>query len=125
MRKKMFLGADGLIFERAKELRENLTHAELVLWGYLKQRPLGYKFRRQHPLGIYIADFYCHSLLLVVELDGTVHQDAEVRIKDEQRQKHLEGDGLKVIRFTNHQVEKELETVIARLEEILRKGERE
>jgi len=57
MRKKMFLGADHLIFKNASSLRNNMTPAEMVLWGYLKGSQLGVKFRRQHPIGIYIADF--------------------------------------------------------------------
>jgi cyclase len=79
MKQTMFLGADRLIFENAKELRKNLTHSELLLWGYLKQKPFGYKFRRQHPLGIYIADFYCHALKLVIEVDGSIHHLDEVK----------------------------------------------
>jgi len=66
MRKSMFIGASNLIFEKAKDLRNNPTHAETLLWGYLKQNPLSHKFRRQHPISIYVADFYCHSLKLTV-----------------------------------------------------------
>jgi imidazole glycerol-phosphate synthase subunit HisF len=73
----MFDGASPLIFERAKDLRKNMTEAEKVLWFHLKQNSGGFKFRRQHPLGIYIADFYCHKAKLVIELDGTIHDDAE------------------------------------------------
>jgi cyclase len=119
MKKKMFYGANNLIFERAKELRGNLTHAELVLWGYLKQRPLGFKFRRQHPLGIYIVDFYCHALNLVIEVDGSIHDSVDIKVKDEQRQKDLKNDGLVVLRFRNEQVEKHLELVIEQIVENL------
>ena len=58
------------MYQRARELRNNSTHAEIILWGYLKAKPLGYKFRRQHPYAIYILDFYCHSLKLCIEVDG-------------------------------------------------------
>lgn len=73
MRKTMFYGADLLIFMRAKELRNRLTNSEMKLWGYLREKPLAYKFRRQHPMGIYIVDFYCHALKLVIEIDGNIH----------------------------------------------------
>lgn len=58
------MGADRLIFRNAEALRNNHTPAEMLLWGYLKGGQLGAKFRRQHPLGIYIADFYCHQYKL-------------------------------------------------------------
>ena len=112
----MFYGAGNLIFENAKRLRENPTNAETVLWGYLKQRPLGQKFRRQHPIGIYIADFYCHALKLVIEVDGDIHADPEVAERDKRRQIDLEQDGLTVIRFKNEEVEKKLEDVIKEIE---------
>ncbi len=119
MKKKMFYGADNLIFEKAKELRKNLTNAELVLWNYLKQNPTGYKFRRQHPLGNYIVDFYCHKLKLVIEVDGSIHEEPEVMEWDKRRQEHLEEHGLIVIRFKNEEVEKKLETVIEKIKTII------
>ena len=54
----MFFGASRIIFENAKSLRKNMTHAESILWAHLKTKPNGFKFRRQHPLGLYIADFF-------------------------------------------------------------------
>ena len=116
MEKKMFLRASRLIFERAKELRNEPTNAELVLWGYLKQRPLGFKFRRQHPIASFIVDFYCHELKLVIEGDGTVHADNEVAVEDIDRQKFLEENGILLLRFTNSEVEKHLETVVNKIE---------
>jgi imidazole glycerol-phosphate synthase subunit HisF len=115
MKKKMFYGASNLLFEKAKELRENMTHAELVLWEYLRQHPLGFKFRRQHPLGIYVVDFYCHKLKLVIEVDGDVHGEREVQDADMERQRQLELDGLTVKRFTNEEVLKRKEEVIERI----------
>lgn len=111
----MFYGASKLLFERAKELRGNMTAAESVLWEYLRQHPLGYKFRRQHPLGIYVVDFYCHKLKLVIEVDGGVHGEQGVREADEERQRQLELEGLKVIRFTNEEVLKTKEIVIEQI----------
>lgn len=111
----MFLGASNLIFEKAKTLRWDMTHAELILWSYLKQKPLGYKFRRQHPINIYVADFYCHRLKLIIEVDGSYHQQPDIAERDRERQKHLESEGMAFIRFTNRQIEKEFETVTAHI----------
>jgi cyclase len=116
---KMFYGANRLIFERAKDLRNRMTEAEMVLWGYLKQKPLGYKFRRQHPLGFYIADFYCHKLLLVIEVDGKIHEREDVAENDKERQNVIEGLGLKVIRVSNDDVNKQLEKVVSIIEEFI------
>ena len=66
----MFEGASHLIFANAKLLRKNMTAAETVLWMYLKAGINDCKFRRQHPIGIYIADFYCHKAKLGIEVDG-------------------------------------------------------
>ena len=111
----MFLGATNLIFENAKALRYNPTHAELTLWGYLKQRPLGFKYRRQHPIAQYIADFYCHELKLIIEVDGSVHTDNEVIAKDIERQTFLEENGIHFLRFTNNDVERHLDLVINKI----------
>jgi len=111
MEKKMFYGASNLLFGKARELRKNMTDAEMILWEYLRQHPMGMKFRRQHPLGIYIADFYCHKLKLVIEVDGKIHDSDAVIIEDEKRQNQLELDGLKVVRFRNEEILKKSEIV--------------
>ena len=111
----MFYKANPLIFARAKDLRNHTTHPEIVLWGFLKTKPYGYKFRRQHPLGIYIADFFCFKLKLVIEVDGGIHNDNDVKINDGERQKIIESDNIKVIRFSNEEVMKNLETVIVKV----------
>jgi very-short-patch-repair endonuclease len=82
MANKMHNGAIKPLYQRARELRNNSTHTEIILWGYLKAKPLGFKFRRQHPCAIYILDFYCHSLKLVIEVDGSIHQLNEVKEND-------------------------------------------
>jgi imidazole glycerol-phosphate synthase subunit HisF len=115
VKKKMFYGANNLLFEKAKALREKMTQAALVLWEYLRQHPLGYKFRRQHPLGIYVVDFYCHKLKLVIEVDGSVHNLKEIKEADLERQKLLEMEGLKVIRFTNEDILKTKEVVVEKI----------
>jgi imidazole glycerol-phosphate synthase subunit HisF len=112
----MFDGAGPLIFGMAKDLRKNMTDAEKVLWFHLKQNPEGFKFRRQHPLGIYIADFYCHKAKLVIELDGSIHDNEEVKTNDEIRQRNIEEGGIKVIRFKNEEIFNDIETVLRRIE---------
>jgi len=116
MKRKMFLGADKNVFENAKALRGNLTNAELFLWSYLKQKPFGYKFRRQHPISIYIADFYCHALKLIIEVDGKIHSEIDIQKRDIERQKNLESEGISFLRFTNEDVEKNLNNVISKIE---------
>ena len=119
MEKKMFLGAGKNIFENARSLRDNLTLAESILWSYLRKKSLGYKFRRQHPISIYIADFYCHALKLIIEVDGGIHTDLDVQRCDLERQKYLESEGISFLRFTNEDVKMRTEQVIAKIEEFI------
>lgn len=111
MESKMHGGAQKPLFQRARELRNKSTRAEEVLWEYLKTKPFGIKFRRQHPYSVFILDFYCHSLKLVIEADGSIHNLEEVKKNDIERQKLLEQDGLKVIRFSNEEILNSLEKV--------------
>ena len=89
----------GLV-ERARELRKKQTPAEQVLWEMLRDRQLmGLKFRRQHQVGNYILDFYCHEAKLAVELDGAVHEQR--RAKDAKRDAYLKSQGIQVLRIPN------------------------
>ena len=108
----MFYKADPLIFSKARELRNKLTLAEQTFWLRIKELFPEYKFRKQHPISIYIADFYCHKLKLVIEIDGPIHNSEEAKLNDEKRQKDLENLNLTVIRFTNEQIKSEIERVI-------------
>lgn len=108
----MHYGASKLIFQRAEELRKFCTWEEEVIWGYLSGNKLGLKFRRQHPLLFYVADFYCHQLKLVIEIDGGIHNKEDVKINDKLRQKEIEGLGITVMRFTNSQVKNHIEKVV-------------
>ncbi|HEY6502372.1 MAG TPA: endonuclease domain-containing protein, partial [Chitinophagaceae bacterium] len=107
MDRKMHAGAIKHIYQRARELRNNPTHAEEILWSYLRNRPHGHKFRRQHPYSVYILDFYCHSLKLIIEVDGSIHDLEEIKHNDRERQNLLEEDKLAVLRFSNNQIEQE------------------
>ena len=115
----MFEGATHLIFENAKHLRKNMTKAENILWNYLRKGINGFKFRRQHPIGIYIADFFCHKAKLVIELDGSVHNQEDVKSNDEMRQKNLQNWGYEVLRFKNEQVFKQIDDVLNIISEIV------
>lgn len=114
-------GAQKPLFQRARELRNNSTHAEELLWGYLKTKPFGIKFRRQHPYSVYILDFYCYSLKLVIEVDGSIHQLEDVKKNDIERQILLEKDGLKVVRFTNDELIQASERVFEDLNILIQK----
>ncbi len=108
----MFDGAGHLIFANAKLLRKNMTAAETVLWMYLKAGINDCKFRRQHPIGIYIADFYCHKAKLVIEVDGSIHNLDEVKQNDEEKETYLINNRYSVVRFTNKEVMTQAEAVL-------------
>ena len=115
----MYLGAPSSIFERAKTLRENQTSCEIILWNYLKLKPQGYRFRRQHPLKLYVADFYCHAIKLIIEIDGGIHNVEDVKQNDIERQKYLEDEGISFLRFTNTEIEQNLGQVKMSIEKYL------
>ena len=97
---------------RVKELRQQMTSAESKLWQRLRANRLeGFHFRRQQVIDNYIVDFYCHAAGLVVEVDGGIHLEQE--IYDRERDEYLTRRGLKVLRFLNSEVEKEMESVLA------------
>src|ERR1039457_2788947 len=96
--------------EFSKQLRRDQTDAERKMWSLLRSRSLaGYKFRRQQPIGPYIADFCCFRPRLIVELDGGQH--AEKVEYDQRRTDFLKSEGFEVIRFWDHQVLKEMDSV--------------
>jgi len=100
---------------RARQLRNEATPAERLLWRYLSRSQLGVKFSRQMPVGPYFADFLCRELALVVELDGWSHQ---VRVEyDAVRNLWMAAHGLRVMRFSNEAVMRELEGVVTAIRE--------
>ena len=106
---------------RARELRRNLTDAEGRLWRLLRGRHFsGFKFRRQHPLGPYVADFVCLERRLIIEADGGEHADRAGR--DQERTRWLAARGYRVVRFWNHQVLGETEAVLAAILEALQEN---
>ncbi|MEJ5308611.1 MAG: endonuclease domain-containing protein [Anaerolineae bacterium] len=110
---KKKLPVDPTTLSRARELRRASTSAERKLWSALRGKQLlGLKFRRQHPLPPYIVDFYCHEKRLVVELDGGQHNEVARTAYDLERTAWLQAQGLRVIRFWNHEVETNLTGVL-------------
>jgi very-short-patch-repair endonuclease len=100
----------------AKRLRANTTPHERVLWRALKELPTeGTHFRRQAPIGPYVVDFLCPAKRLVVELDGGHHNVDETAEKDRIRQRWLEQEGYRVIRFWNSEIADELDAVLERI----------
>ena len=87
-----------------------MTPQELKLWFYLKSKKLGVKFRRQHGIGPYIADFYCKEKNLVIELDGSTHKNEKEY--DKGRNDYMETLGLKVLRFWNGEIDKNIEEIL-------------
>lgn len=108
----MHFGAIKPIFENAAYLRKNMTHDERIVWAYLTNNKMGFKFRRQHPIWMYIADFYCHELKLVIEIDGSIHNRADVKSNDIIRENDLVDFGITVLRFTNNAVRNQLTEVV-------------
>jgi very-short-patch-repair endonuclease len=111
----MFLGADGHLFEMARQLRLQETEAEKLLWSRLCKNQLGVKFRRQHPIYTYVVDFYCHSCRLVIEVDGFVHSTREAQFNDSIRTKAFTEFNIEVMRFTNEEVLFDIETVLEKV----------
>ena len=102
---------------RRKDLRNDPTDAEIVLWSRLQRRQLlGKKFRRQESIGPYIVDFYCPECRVIVELDGAGHYSEEGMKHDEKRTEYLDRKGHRVIRFQNRQVLENLRGVIRAIE---------
>ncbi len=101
------------LLERVRELRKNQTSAENIFWEIVRgKRFLGLKFRRQHQIGNYIVDFYCHSEKLIIELDGGIHNEPEQQKRDRQRDDYLKSLGHQILRFKNQDIFNNLEEVI-------------
>jgi very-short-patch-repair endonuclease len=115
----MFYGAIKPIFARAEELRKNQTADEKLLWLHLKRNQLGVRFKRQHPIWMYIADFYCHELKLVIEVDGSIHNVKEVMESDKIREEDIISFGIRVIRFTNREIKTDIVSVVNKIQAVI------
>ena len=98
---------------RARALRRDMTLPEGMLWQVLRTRPDGFKFRRQHPIGRYIVDFYCPAVRLVVEVDGAAHSMGANPARDENRDQWLRSQSFRVIRFAATDVMNDMAPVVA------------
>ena len=111
-------GADLNTKSKARDLRKKMTDSEKLLWNQLRGKKInGMHFRRQHPYGFYILDFFCNKANLAIEIDGEIHKFKEEY--DRERTNYLEDTGLKIIRFTNSDIEKNMEEVLIRIKEYL------
>ena len=100
----------------SRRLRRRSTKSEELLWQALRGKQLsGLKFRRQHPFGPSIVDFYCHKKRLVVEIDGAVHRGEDTQERDEIRQEIIEKYGVRFIRLPANEVEDDLESVLGKI----------
>lgn len=100
------------VTQKARSLRQSMTKAEVILWTHLRRRALdGARFRRQHPVGPYIADFACASAKLIVEVDGATHSTPAELAYDAGRTKYLESEGWSVVRVSNTDIYENMDGV--------------
>ncbi len=111
------MASEPITFQRAAWMRRHLTPPEARLWRYLKGGNLGAKFRRQHPIGPYILDFYCPRAKLAVEVDGAVHGSEEQMRHDARRRAWLEAKGVTTLRYPATAIRENLDGVLAAIRE--------
>jgi cyclase len=120
----IYFGAKAGLFKLAGEQRTNMIPAERLLWKQLRNRKiLGLKFRRQHPCNEIILDFYCHEARLSIEVDGLIHEDDYQRERDIERTFILNKYGIKELRFSNWEVENQIEKVLDKIAEYLEQSQ--
>lgn len=112
MATSMNYGATKEIFQYAEALRNKMTEAEKIIWERVCKNQLGVRIRRQHPIWKFIADFYCHELKQIIEIDGGIHLASENREYDISRDITLNELGIQIIRFTNEMAIKKTDWVI-------------
>jgi very-short-patch-repair endonuclease len=118
--RNMFYSASKNTFEKARLLRNNMTEAEKILWDKLKDRKIfKTRFRRQHPVSIFIVDFYCHEFKLAIEIDGGIHLKKEIAEYDEGRTCDLEKFGIKILRFGNDEVLNNSDLVLQKISQTI------
>jgi len=116
----MHYGSNSFTFQKAVELRNRMTKAEIVLWEKLRNRQfMGLRFRRQHPINRFVVDFYCHEYKLIIELDGSVHNLTEVVENDRIREEELKDLGLSILRFKNEEVLLNIQETMNKIEQFI------
>ena len=117
-KRSLFFNAPPHIIATAKRLRGTMTPAEKRLWQEIRGKKIGgMKFRRQHPIYFYIADFYCHAIKLVVEIDGPIHNSDKQREYDANRTATMKNFDITTLRFTNDEVLNNISAVVKRIED--------
>ena len=108
---------------RRRELRNRLSRAEIYLWSRVKNKQiLGYKFRRQYSVGNFVVDFYCPKLKLAIEVDGPSHFTKEAKEYDKNREEYIKSFGIRFLRVTNLDVYRNMEGVIDKIIEVIKKS---
>jgi very-short-patch-repair endonuclease len=119
----IYFGAKPELLRIAADLRNSLTPSERLLWEKLRNRKLsGFKFRRQHPFNEIILDFYCHDARISIEVDGNIHKDNYQKERDKERTFILSKFGIKELRFSNWEVENQIEKVLDKIKEYLQQS---
>lgn len=121
MSTSMHYGATKKIFQIAERLRKDMTLTEKMIWENVSNKQPGVRFRRQHPIWKFIADFYCHEVKLVIEIDGGIHLLPENKEYDISREIILKEFQIEVLRFANEEVIKETSLVIEKIKSAIEK----
>ena len=120
MKKRKIILYNPKLKELARQLRNNSTKAEIMLWLKLKGKQMfGYDFHRQKPLDNYIVDFFCHELMLAIEVDGYSHELLDIYYKDVEKEKRMNDLGITILRFTDQQVLKDMFNVLNAIEQYI------
>ena len=120
MSKRKIIPYKSYLKKLARQLRNNSTKSEIILWKQLKgKRMRGYDFHRQKPIDQYILDFFCHELMLGIEVDGYSHQLEDIQKKDAIKEKRLKELGIYVMRFTDDQVMKDLGNILREIDDFV------
>lgn len=117
MKRNIILHYNPSLKFRARRLRIRCTESESLLWSRIRRKSLGYEFHRQVPIDEYIVDFYCHELMLAIEVDGSSHDNKQDY--DKRRQGRLESMGVRFVRFENCDVKKGLRDVLRVLQDVI------
>ena len=91
-------------YAKARSLRSAMSLPEVLLWSYLRKKPQGVKFRRQHPVGSYVIDFYCPSVRIGIEVDGVAHDMGDRPATDAARDRWLAGQGIRIVRIATSEI---------------------
>lgn len=119
MSTSMHYGATMETFQIAERLRRNMTATEKIIWDSVCKNQLGVRMRRQHPIGKFIADFCCHEVKLIIEIDGSIHLRSENKVYDISRDIILKDFQIEILRFTNDEVINETDLVIKKIKEAI------